>query len=113
MSKKLINETIIRNILIILTFISLIITYLNFTYLTYQNLNVDIINDFLVNYVNNWILWTNNILLFIFAAMYIVISVKSKKEVLLKISFSIFSILTTMLASTFIINSVAEIFSVF
>lgn len=113
MGKKIINETIIRNILIILTFISLIITYLNFTYLTYQNLNIDIINNFLVNYVNNWILWTNNILLFIFAVLYIVIGVKSKKEVLLKISFSIFSILTTMLTSTFIINSVAEIFSIF
>lgn len=90
------KEIIVRNVLIVLTFISLIITFLNFTYLTYQERNIDLINNFLV---------------IIFAIIYIVLGIKSKKEVLLKVSFSIFSILTTMVVLTFIINFIASLFN--
>ena len=97
-------EKIVRNILIVLTFISLIITFLNFTYLTYQDRNIDLINDFLVNYVNNAFVFIDNFLVIIFAIIYVVLGIKSKKEVVLKIAFSVFSILTTMVVLTFIIN---------
>ena len=90
------KEIIVRNVLIVLTFISLIITFLNFTYLAYQERNIDLINNFLV---------------IIFAIIYIVLGIKSKKEVLLKVSFSIFSILTTMVVLTFIINFIASLFN--
>lgn len=103
-------EKIFRNGLIILTCISLIITILNFTYVTYQDVNnIDTINNLLVNYVNK-LLWIDNILLYIFAIGYIVLGVKSKKEVLLKVSFSIFSIITAMLSLTMLINILASIF---
>ena len=82
--KKEIN---VRNVLIVLTFISLIITFLNFTYLTYQERNIDLINNFLVNYVNNAFLFIDNFLVIIFGIIYIVLGIKSKKEVLLKVSF--------------------------
>ncbi len=105
------KEIIVRNVLIVLTFISLIITFLNFTYLTYQERNIDLINNFLVNYVNNAFLFIDNFLVIIFGIIYIVLGIKSKKEVLLKVSFSIFSILTTMVVLTFIINFIASLFN--
>ena len=80
-------EKIVRNILIVLTFISLIITFLNFTYLTYQDRNIDLINDFLVNYVNNAFVFIDNFLVIIFAIIYVVLGIKSKKEVVIEIDF--------------------------
>lgn len=106
-------EKIVRNTLIVLTLISLIIMFLNFTYAIYDNMNIESINNVLVNYVNTWLMWIDNILLYIFAITYIVLGVKSKKEVLLKVSFSIFSILTSMISLTFIVNFIAEIFGMF
>ena len=105
-------EKIVRNILIVLTFISLIITFLNFTYLTYQDRNIDLINDVLVNYVNNSFVFIDNFLVIIFAIIYVVLGIKSKKEVVLKIAFSVFSILTTMVVLTFIINFLASLFNI-
>lgn len=113
--KKINIEKIIRNCLIVLTLISLIIVALNLTYLVYQNNYNTIysINDFLIKYINGPLIWIDNILVYIFAGMYIVFAIKSKKEVLLKISFSIFSILTTMTVLVSIINVIAEIFGIF
>lgn len=107
------REIIVRNILIGLTIISLIITMLNFTYQVYEDLNVERINSFLVNYVNGWLMWIDNILLYIFAVIYIVLGIKSNHEVLLKVSFSIFSILTSIMSLTFIVNFLAHLFGIF
>lgn len=107
------NEVIVRNVLIGLTIISLIITILNFTYQVYEDLNIIRINDFLVNCVNTWIMWIDNILLYIFAVMYIILGVKSKNEVVLKVSFSLFSILTAIMSLTFIVNVFARLFGIF
>ena len=103
-------EKIVRNALIILTFISLIITILNFTYMVYQDRNIDRINVFLIDYINNWLLWVDNILLYIFSIIYMILGIRSKKEVLLKVSFSIFSIMTAIITLTFIVNFIAEFF---
>ena len=102
------KEKIVRNILIILTFVSIIITFLNYTYITYQDMNINKINTFLIQYVNGWLLWV-----YIFAIIHIFFGIKSKKEVLLKVSFSIFSILTTVIVSTLIINLIASLFGMF
>lgn len=112
--KKLDMETLIRNGLIICTFISIIIVILNFTHLIYRNsYNIMPISDFLVKYINGPLLWIDNILVYILAISYIVIGIKSKKEVLLKVSFSIFSIITTMVVLTLVINVIAEMFGMF
>lgn len=111
--KKINSEIVVRNTLIVLTLISLIIMFLNFTYAVYDNMNIDLINNVLVNYVNTWLMWINNILLYIFAIIYIVLGIKSKKEIPLKISFSIFSILTSMISLTIIVNFIAELFGMF
>ena len=39
------KERIVRNILIILTLVSIIITFLNYTYITYQDMNINKINN--------------------------------------------------------------------
>ncbi len=103
-------EKIFKYGFIIFSFISLIITTLNLTYLTYQDArNIETINNLLVNYVNKTF-WIENIILYIFAIGYIIISIKSKKDVLFKVSFCIFSILSSMIILTLIINVLASIF---
>jgi hypothetical protein len=67
--KKVNAEPIVRNTLIVLTLISLIIMFLNFTYAVYDNTNVEAINNLLVNHVNTWVMWIDNILLYIFAIL--------------------------------------------
>ncbi len=112
--KKFDIEKIVKNGLIIFTFISFIIVVLNFTYLIYNySYDTTKINDFLLKYINGPLLWIDNILVYILAIFYIIIGIKSKKEVFLKVSFSIFSILTTMVVLTFIINFIAELFGLF
>lgn len=110
-NKKFEIEKIVRNGLIILTLISLICSMFHFAYLFYQDNNIENINNFLLKY--DFILYIDNILLYVFAIFYIIIGIKSKKEVALKISFSIFSIITTMIVLTLIVNVIAEMFGVF
>ena len=102
-------EKVFKYGFILFSFISLIITILNFTYITYQDGNIEKINNLLVNYVNKTF-WIENILLYIFAIGYIIISIKSKKDVLFKVSSCIFSILTSMIILTLIINILASAF---
>ena len=107
-------EKIVCIILIILTFISIVFSMFNFAYLFYSKSyinDIDKINKFLLKY-NNLIL-IDNILIFIVAILYIILGIRSKKEVILKVSFSIFSILTTMIVLTLIVNVIAELFGIF
>lgn len=111
--KKISFEKIILIGLIVLTLISLICNYFEFAYSFYNDstYNFEKINDFLIKY--NLIIIIDNLLLYLFAITYIVLSIKSKKEVLLKVSLSIFSILSTMCVITLITNEIAEAFGVF
>lgn len=106
-------EKIVRNTLIILTIISLLINALQFTYLIYNNMNTEKLNDVLVHPIFTFILWADNILLYIFACWYMVLAEKSKKEVVTKISFSILAMLTTISTSVIVVNIVAELFGLF
>ena len=104
-------EKVFKYGFILFSFISLIITILNFTYITYPDGNTETINNLLVNYVNKTF-WIENIILYIFSVGYIIFSIKSKKEVLLKVSFCIFSILTSIIVLTLIINILASQFGI-
>ena len=107
-------EKIICIILIILTFISIVSSMFNFAYLFYSNSyinNIDKINKFLLKY--NTLMVIDNILIIIVAILYLILGIRSKKEVILKVSFSIFSILTTMIVLTLIVNVIAELFGIF
>ena len=117
LKKKVLNkdiENIVRNVLIILTIISLIITLLHFTYNVYNDNGGSylLLNDFLIKYIDGWLMWTVFILLIIFAISYIKCAIKYKKETTIKIAFSIFALLTNMIPLTFIVNFIAKIFKI-
>ena len=104
----------IEILLIILTFVSLIISALEYTNIIY-NMTYDTtkLNDFVVSTPFSIILWVDNILLFLVSIFYIIDTIQQKKNTFLKLSFCLFSICTTMVMSTFIINGIAKLFGIF
>lgn len=98
-------DKIVRTILIFLTLISLIIDILEITYFMYgDNYNMIFLNQLLSSKFYIVLLWTDNILIYFFALLYILSAIDSKKEILLKIIFSLFSVLTTFVLLVLIIN---------
>lgn len=101
-------------ILIVLTFVSLIITALEFTNMIYNTTyNTMKLNDFLVSRPFTITLWVDNILIILVSVFYIIDTIQQKKNIFLKLSFCIISICTTMLVSNFIVNGIAKIFGIF
>ena len=115
MKKEIKNfEKIMEISLIILTIISLIINALEYTNMIYNNsYDTTNLNDLLVSTQFTIILWVDNILIYIVSIFYIMCAIESKNNCFIKISFTIFSIVTTIVVSNFIINFVARIFRVF
>jgi uncharacterized membrane protein len=115
MKKEIKNlEKCIEISLIILTFVSLIISALEYTNITY-NMSYDTmkLNDLVVSTPFSIILWIDNILIILLSIFYVIDTIQKKKNMLLKISFCVFSICSTMLVSTFIINGIAKMFGIF
>lgn len=115
MRKELKNfGTYVEMILIVLTFISLIINSLEFTNIIY-NCSYDTVNlnNFLVSSLFDILLWVDNILIYLVSIFYIVDTIQQKKHMVLKLSFCLFSICTTMIVSTFIISFIANVFGIF
>lgn len=115
MKKEIKNfEKIVGIVLVILTIISLMISALHYTHLIYDySYDTTSLNALLVSKPFDILLWVDNILIYLFGLFYIISAIQSKKEVLIKVSFSIFSIVTTMVASCLIINGIASIFHIF
>ena len=106
------NVTII---LVALTVISLIINVLVYTTGIYSDdtfYNTDAIR----NVVNSgWfmtILWVDNIAIYVTNLFYFAGIIDSKRDMLVKISFGIFSILSTVLINVQIVNLVAGLFGI-
>ena len=106
------NVTII---LVALTVISLIINVLVYTTGIYSDdtfYNTDAIR----NVVNSgWfmtILWVDNIAIYVTNLFYFASIIDSKRDMLVKISFGIFSILSTVLINVQIVNLVAGLFGI-
>lgn len=101
-------------ILIILTFISLVITALEYTNMIYNiTYNTTKLGNFLASSPVLVTLWVDNILIILVSIFYVIDTIQQKKNILLKLSFCIFSICTTMLVSNLIVNGIAKIFGVF
>lgn len=115
MRKEIKNlDKIVGIVLIILTAISLVINALQFTHGIYNCIyDTTKLNSLLISTPFGVVLWLDNILVYLFGLLYILSAIDTKKDMLLKISFSIFSIVTTMISSTLIINFVATIFGLF
>ena len=107
------NVTII---LVILTVISLIIDFLAYTGMVY---NDEIIyNTTAIRSVINsgWfmtIVWVDNIAIYITNLFYFAGILDSKRDLIVKISFAIFSVLSTILINLQIVNLIADAFGIF
>lgn len=115
MKKEIKNfEKFVGMILIVLTFISLLINALLFTNMIYScSYITDQLNNLVVSKPFNILLWIDNILIYFFALLYMIDTIHSKKDIILKISFSLFSIFTTIIISNLCINLIATIFGIF
>ena len=107
------NVTII---LVILTVISLIIDFLAYTGMVYND--EMIYNTTAIRSVINsgWfmtIVWTNNIAIYITNLFYFAGILDSKRDLIVKISFAIFSVLSTILINLQIVNLIADAFGMF
>ena len=103
---------IVEIVLIVSSFVNLIINSIVFSHLiSNDNALFDangISKLITINPLSITIL-LDNILVFIFGIWYSIISVKSSKDVLIKLSFSIFSIITTTIVSLLFINFLINI----
>lgn len=100
--------------LVILTFISLVINLLVYTNMIYScSYDTINLNNLLISKSFNVLLWCDNILIYLVSLFYIIDTIQQKKNVFLKISFCLFSICTTMIVSSLIINVIAELFGIF
>jgi len=115
MNKKVINkEKVIRNLLIISVIISLIVKSLHYTYLIYnEEFDTFVLNNLLVSQPFTILLWIDNLLVYLLGIWYMILGIKSKQEVVVKVSFSVLAILTTIVSSTFAVNIVAKVFGLF
>lgn len=105
---------IVEIILIILTIVSLIITSLEYTNMVYNaTYDTNGLNALLISTPFTIILWSNNILIYLISIFYIIDTIRYQDNKLLRLSFCIFSILTTIVVQTFIINFIASLFGIF
>ena len=112
MKKEIKNFSKITEItLIILTIISLIISALVYTNIIYDTDSLTL-NNIVISKPFTITLWIDNILIYIVSIFYIADTIEQKKNILLKLSLCIFSICTTIVCSTFIINGIAKIFNI-
>lgn len=112
--KKEVKEYTIIKVLILLTGISLIMNSLLFTNMIYSSsYDTTKLNHLLVSTPFNVVLWINNILIYIFGIVALIKTIRSKEEKVLKISFVLFAIMTTIFISIMIINMMATLFGIF
>ena len=105
---------IVEIILIILTIVSLIITSLEYTNMVYNaTYDTNVLNALLISTPFTIISWSNNILIYLISIFYIIDTIRYQDNKLLRLSFCIFSILTTIVVQTFIINFIASLFGIF
>lgn len=107
------NVTII---LVILTVISLIIDFLAYTCMVYGD--ASFYNTTAIRSVINsgWfmtIVWVDNIAIYITNLFYFAGILDSKRDLIVKISFAIFSVLSTILINLQIVNLIADAFGMF
>lgn len=107
-------EKIIEVILVILTAVSLFMNAFLFTNMIYScSYDTEYLNNLLVSNPFQILLWIDNICIYIFGFVYMICVLQSKKDMLIKISFSIFSMLSTMIVITFAINFIAILFGIY
>ena len=101
-------------ILIFLTLISLLTVALEYTNMIYNwSYDTTMLNNLVTSKLFNVILWIDNVLIYLLSIFYIIDTIQTKKNIFLKLSFCLFSIFTTMVVSSCVINFIASLFGVF
>lgn len=107
------NVTII---LVILTVISLVIDFIAYTGMVYSDetiYQIDAIRSVMNSSLFMTILWVDNIFIYVTNLFYFAAIFSSKKDMLVKIAFAIFTVLSTILINLQIVNLIADLFGMF
>ena len=122
MKKKGFNKEIknyernVTIILIVLTVISLIIDFIAYTGMVYSDKVMYDTNTLRAVMNSGWfmtLLWVDNIAIYVTNLFYFAGILDSKRDLLVKIAFAIFSILSTLLINLQIVNLIADLFGIF
>ena len=108
------KEIIVRNIFIGLLIINLIVNFLSFPAMTYNNSDFHQIVQLYSNILNSglfiFFLWAGSILTYVVGFFYLVLVLESKKEILLKLMIIIIGILYTPILINIIMNFLSRFF---
>ena len=108
------KEIIVKNIFIGLLVINLVINFLSFPAMTYNNSDFHQIVQIYSNILNSglftFFLWTGSILTYVVGFFYLVLVLESKKEILLKIMIIILGVLYTPVLINIIMNFLSRFF---
>ncbi len=111
------KEVIVRNIFIGLLVINLVINFLSFPAMTYNNSDFHQITQIYSNILNSGVftffLWTGSILTYVVGFYYLVLVIESKKEILLKTMIIILGILYTPVLINIIMNFLSRFFYIY
>ena len=107
------NVTII---LVILTVISLVIDFIAYTGMVYSDetiYQIDAIRSVMNSGLFMILIWVDNIAIYITNLFYFAGIISSKRDMIVKIAFMIFSVLSTILINLQIVNLIADLFGMF
>ena len=117
LKKELKNyEKIVTIILVILTVISIVIDFLAYTGMLYGDetfYNVTAIRKVINSGWFMTLIWVDNIAIYITNLFYFAGILDSKRDMIVKIAFAVFSILSTILINLQIVNDIASLFGMF
>ena len=107
------NVTII---LVILTVISLVIDFIAYTGMVYMDdaiYQTNAIRTVMNSNLFITLIWIDNIAIYITILFYFAGIISSKRDMIVKIAFMIFSVLSTILINLQIVNLIADLFGMF
>ena len=122
MKKKGLNKEVknyernVTIVLVVLTAISLIIDFIAYTGMVYSDdaiYNIDTIRAIMNSGLFMFLIWVDNIAIYITNLFYFAGIIESKRDMIVKIAFMIFSVLSTILLNLQIVNLIADLFGIF
>ena len=122
MNKKGLNKEVknyernVTIVLVVLTAISLIIDFIAYTGMVYSDgtlYNTDAIRVIMNSGLFMLLIWVDNIAIYITNLFYFAGIISSKRDMIVKIAFMIFSVLSTILLNLQIVNLIADLFGMF
>ena len=122
MNKKGFNKEVknyernVTIVLVVLTAISLIIDFIAYTGMVYSDgtlYNIDTIRAIMNSGLFMFFIWVDNIAIYITNLFYFAGIIDSKRDMIVKIAFMIFSVLSTILINLQIVNLIANLFGIF